>query len=115
MSTQTTLIKFRTNEKIRLEEERHKLDMIILHKEHRQQLEIHEKNMEQMKLELETVKQQQELCHLQRMLLKESMEAGKMMTEVKLTQEPFDEERFVKIFIEKLMEMEAVKKKLGVD
>jgi len=115
MSSQATLIRLRIDEKIRLEEERHRLDMIQMEEDHRQQLEIHEKNMVQMRLELETIKQQQELYHLQRILLKESMDAGKIMAETKLTQEPFDEERFVTVFIEKLMEMEAVKKKLGAD
>ena len=115
MSLQATLIRLRTDEKIRLEEERHRLDMIQMEEEHQQQLELHEKNMEQLRLELETIKQQQELCHLQRVLLKESMDAGKVLSEANLSREPFDEERFVTVFIEKLMEIEETKKKLGVD
>ncbi len=131
------IIKFRTDEKIRLEEERHKLIMLRLKTEHENQvdyaerekerlqlelrkaeeeqkhgLELYEKNMEQLRLELQRIEAEKELVHLQSQMLTLSMGASKLMKETGLTSEPFDEEKFASIFAEKVIEMENLDRKL---
>ncbi|MHA1286002.1 MAG: hypothetical protein ACTSPB_01240 [Candidatus Thorarchaeota archaeon] len=120
--TQKELIKFRTDEKIRLEKERHRLSMLEMQTEHKQyieeqQIEIENsiisfnKELERLKHELELVEKQMELTNAQTELAIQSQQAYEAMKDANINPQPFDEERFVEIFLKKMMELDELKKK----